>query len=131
MGRLTPQERWRLNHPRRHRANNILGMIRHRSKAQEMKCDLTLDWLHDKFVAGKCEITGIPFDFDPPAKKGSKPPFTPSVDRIDPTKGYTMENCQVVVWCLNRAKGEFDYDLMYHWAAPFVKAYEKWIEDNI
>lgn len=131
MNKLTPQEKWALTHPKRARANNILGMIRHRSKASGMECDLTLDWLHEKFKKGVCEITGLPFDFKPPDKKGAKPPFTPSVDRIDPTKGYTKDNCQVILWAVNRAKGEHSYDLMYHWARRFVAAYEKWIQDNI
>lgn len=28
---------------------------------------------------------------------------SPSVDRYDPSGGYTPENCKVIVWFLNRA----------------------------
>lgn len=128
---MNPQERWKKNHPKRAKANNILGQIRFRSKKAGMDFDLDLDWLWAKFRIGKCEITGLPLDFNKPKKKGAKPPFTPSVDRIDPTKGYTKDNCQVVCWALNRAKGEFGYDLLYHWARPFVEQYEKWIKETI
>lgn len=35
---------------------------------------------------------------------GQMPPWSPSLDRIDPLQGYTPENCRLVVWMYNAAK---------------------------
>lgn len=48
----------------------------------------------------KCAITGIEFIYDIP-----RGPFKPSIDRIDSTKGYTLDNIQIVCWIYNSAKG--------------------------
>lgn len=64
---------------------------------------VTLDWVEERIAAGTCSVTGIPFDLGghgAPAR-----PFTPSLDRIDPKQGYTLDNTQVVCWIYNRAKG--------------------------
>lgn len=46
--------------------------------------------------AGVCQATGLPFDLTATAAWNS-----PSLDRIDPSKGYTMENVRVVLYCVN------------------------------
>jgi hypothetical protein len=30
----------------------------------------------------------------------------PSIDRIDSSKGYTPDNCRVVLWIINQAKND-------------------------
>lgn len=39
--------------------------------------------------------------------------YTPSIDRIDPLKGYTLDNVQWVCWAVNRAKGDLTYEEFY------------------
>lgn len=59
-----------------------------------------------RVAAGKCEVTGIPFDLD--ISKRAKP-FAPSIDRRDSSLGYTPENVQVVVWIYNAAKSHWSH----------------------
>jgi hypothetical protein len=33
--------------------------------------------------------------------------MSPSIDKIDPAKGYTIDNCQVVSWWYNVTKQRF------------------------
>lgn len=75
--------------------------------------DLDLQWFVDKLTIGKCEITGIQFDFNEHPLY-SKNPFSPSIDRVDSLKGYSKENCRVVLWQVNLARGEMnDSDIVF------------------
>lgn len=53
----------------------------------------------------KCPFTGIPFDLEPHPTRQQNP-YSPSLDRIDPAKGYTVSNTRVVSWVYNSMKGE-------------------------
>lgn len=81
-------------------ADNLLRGAKQRAKKKGLPFDLTLDWVMERLHRGECEVTSIPFNFD-----GGKNPFGPTIDRIVPQEGYTKENCQVVVWTYNAAKG--------------------------
>lgn len=48
-----------------------------------------------------CEITGIPFTYT------ARSPTGLSIDRIDPTKGYTHDNIRFVCWWINAAMGNW------------------------
>ena len=86
------------------RAQTIYLSIKARSKKRRIKFDLTLDWLLGKLRAGVCEITGLPF-----SEKIQKPAhrYAPSVDRIDPKKGYVKDNCRVVLLMVNVIKRDY------------------------
>ena len=60
-----------------------------------------MPWLESKLYSGICAKTDLPFEFDTSFKKN---PFKPSIDRIDSSKGYTKDNCQLVCWAYNIAK---------------------------
>lgn len=89
------------------RARSLLYDIKNRCAKKGMEMTLTVDWLHQRLVAGRCEVTGIPFRLHE-----TKTAYVPSVDRIDPKKGYNPENCQVVVLMYNTAKGNWDHDTL-------------------
>ena len=73
--------------------------------------DLTVEWIEARINAGFCEKTGIQFDLRD--RDGGWVPFSPSVDRIDSKKGYTMDNCRVVCKIYNMAKNQFsDEDVL-------------------
>jgi len=72
---------------------------------------ITVEWIENKIVAGACEATGIPFDLA--ERKGKWNPFSPSVDRVDSSKAYTMDNCRVVCLIFNMAHNQFsDEDVL-------------------
>jgi hypothetical protein len=52
--------------------------------------------------AGFCELTGLPFNLN-----GDRAWDTPSLDRIDPKKGYIYSNVRVVCRAINCALGSW------------------------
>lgn len=100
----------------RAKASKMKRDAKHRSKKKGLPFNLTLDWIVEKLRRGVCERTGTPFVFE------SHNPRAPSLDQINPSKGYTMDNTQVVTWQYNFCKGQgtdeellqFACDLVYH-----------------
>lgn len=80
---------------------------RNRAEDKGWAFDLTPEWIQPKLEAGVCEATGLPLELSGGDFKGYGHfrPWTPSMDRIDPTKGYTTDNVMVVCWMYNQAKG--------------------------
>jgi hypothetical protein len=94
----------------RGRAVELMNRINKQTKGRRFgkpgfETNLTIEWIEEKIKKGFCETTGIPFDFND--RKGSWAPFSPSVDRIDSKKGYTIDNCRVVCKIYNMAKNQF------------------------
>lgn len=96
-------ERRRPTHAER-KARSIFNGIKSRYK----DTDLTYEWLLEKIQIGVCEVTGLPFRLG--VQGQGRNPYAPSVDRIDPRQGYTLDNCQVVIWMYNAAKGNWSHE---------------------
>lgn len=99
-----------------------LKCLRKRSEYKNIPFDLDKEWLEKKLSLGRCETTGIGFSGN------TVPfcdPFVPSIDRIDCNKGYTKNNCQVVVQIYNIAKADHNKSVLLDWAKAFVEEYEK------
>lgn len=77
----------------------MLNAARRRSTQKDLPCTLTHSWVLERLQEGRCELSGLPFDYQ--AKKGHLSPLTPSVDRIVPQLGYTPQNCRIVCQALN------------------------------
>lgn len=69
---------------------------------------------------GTCEVSGLKFDLMNPGGYRRRP-FAPSIDRIDSTKGYTIDNCRLVVLILNLAINEFGEDVFAKAATAFLR----------
>lgn len=71
-----------------------------RAKRDGLEFSLTTDFLHALWQKqkGKCALTSVEMGFI-----GQKW-LSPSIDRIDSTKGYTEDNVQWVCWRANDAK---------------------------
>lgn len=52
---------------------------------------------------GQCEVTGIQFQIVDTTRKWDRQPWTASIDRIDSTKGYAIDNCRLVCAAVNVA----------------------------
>ena len=78
-------------------------------KRAEWHNELTPEWIAEKLTAGFCEVTGLAFVLTGEPRN----PWSPSLDRIDSSVGYTLENTRVVVWIYNAAKNVFsDADVL-------------------
>lgn len=80
-----------------------LMALKSRAKRRGLAFDLDSEWASSRWT-GNCELSGIPFVLDGTTRN----PFTLSVDKIDPKKGYTKDNCRFILWALNAFKGESD-----------------------
>jgi len=111
----------------RGRANQLIRNMHRRKngKRATMKKTITVEDILPILEAGRCQLTDLPFDFMP-TDKTSKNPYAPSLDRIDSQKGYTKENCRIVLSMVNFALGEDDDET----ALPILKALVKGLEKN-
>lgn len=57
-----------------------------------------------KRADGHCEVTGIVFELSI-TDGAARRPFAPSLDRIDSSKHYTIDNCRLVCGIVNAALG--------------------------
>jgi len=83
----------------------LLIATRKRAKLKNLELDLDRAWIAKKVAPKICEVTALPLSF----KKDDRyhhSPFKPSIDRIDSSKGYTKDNCQIVAGIYNKAKSD-------------------------
>lgn len=73
---------------------------RKRALDKGLAFDLTREWC-DQTYTGKCALTGLEFII---GTKHSRP-FSPSIDRIESSGGYTKDNCRFVLFAVNSFKG--------------------------
>lgn len=78
------------------RAKALMTLARFRAKQKGLPFALDENAIQGVIDAGVCELTRIPFNLD-----GGKTWDSPSLDRIDSSKGYTPDNVRVVLYCLN------------------------------
>jgi len=60
---------------------------------------------------GKCELSGIAWDFKSRSFRGKRP-WAPSLDRIDSSQGYSLENCRLVAVAVNIALSDFGEEIL-------------------
>jgi hypothetical protein len=72
---------------------------------------------------GACPVTGIPFDNREKPLKGPDLPFRASLDRMDNTRGYLVDNIMVVSKIYNHAK--------FNWNSEDVERMAQGIVSNI
>lgn len=93
----------------RQRAVGMLCSAKNRAKKKGVDFNITKLWLIQKLENGFCELSGLPFDFSQ-SKNSNFNPMSPSIDRIDSKKGYTFDNCRVILTSLNVALSEYGLD---------------------
>lgn len=86
--------------------NILLRHAKNRSIKKNLPFDLDKNWIDIKLKNGKCELSNIDFQFTSDNDLHFNP-FSPSIDRVDPKKGYTKDNCRVVLVCVNFGLGQW------------------------
>lgn len=81
-----------------HPAYMMLAAARHRAKCKGMRFDLVLE---DISIPDYCPVLGIPI-FKSPGLRSC--PNSPSLDRVDNSRGYTKGNCMVISFKANSMK---------------------------
>ena len=96
---VTPQVRAILQHR--------LSSAKSRKKRDGIYCELTIADLEEMYAtaAGRCTISGIPFDITNGDDRKWRRPFRPSIDRINADGHYTRDNTRLVCSLLNFAMG--------------------------
>jgi len=107
------------------RANTLMSNARARCKSKSVEIYITQQWVEEHLTRGTCELTGIPFSFEPPPEGLTRRPDAPSLDRINKHKHYTEDNTRVILWAVNCALAEYGTEIML----PILKATVKGIED--
>lgn len=92
-----------------------LMAIKARAKKRKIEFELDSAWAAARWT-GKCELSGVTFILD----ALSRGPFAPSVDKIDPKKGYLKNNCRFILWALNAFKGESSDEVMLDIARSLI-----------
>lgn len=87
------------------RANRLFLAARHRAKVGNLEFTITQIELEVLLHVGKCQKTGLKFDYSSPKNKNFNP-LSPSVDRKNPYAGYTTDNIQIVCNAYNLAKNQ-------------------------
>ncbi len=100
---------------------NRVAQCRHRAKKLGVPFDLEWARVRDAWT-GKCALTGIPFAIvNKEEREYRVSPFSPAIDRIDPSKGYTHGNVRWVLHAVNMFKLNYTDDVMLHIARALLK----------
>ena len=94
------------------RALHLINAARKRSRKSGVEVWVPAAFVEWALIVGICMRTGLKFDF---GCYGSRAAFAPSLDRKDPSKGYTLDNTEVVCNAFNMAKNEWDYSVLVMW----------------
>ncbi len=116
-------EKWALKNPIEYRASTLLNGAKERAKKKNIPFNLTKDWIIEKLTFGICEATGNKFYIKKYSKRDAYEqihPNSPSLDQINPSQGYTMDNVQVVCDQYNKAKNDKSTFQTYQLAKAIV-----------
>jgi hypothetical protein len=110
--------RYSLNRQRTKPWCRLLGSAKNRAKKAGLPYDLTFEWAASRWT-DHCEITGIKFR----RLTGRLGPnaFSPSIDRIDNSLGYTQSNCRFILAGVNSLKNDGTDDEMISIAKAIVR----------
>lgn len=95
--------------------------IQQRSKRRGLTCSLTIGQLREIMLRsrGRCELTGLRFSAENDTGARCRPYFH-SLDRIDASKGYTLDNVRVVCHAVNIAMNAWGEETFAELARGFV-----------
>jgi hypothetical protein len=84
---------------------NLMGDLKRRAKKANLPHEITLDnfKIWRKQISDRCQISGVPVTWEPHRWN------TGSIDRIDSSKGYTLDNIQLVIWPINMMKNDLTH----------------------
>ncbi len=84
----------------------LISDMKRRSVKANLNCDIDLKTFKVWRIQQNdiCQLTGVPVTWEPHQWN------TGSVDRIDSSKGYQLDNIQLVIWPVNMMKNDLSHD---------------------
>ena len=101
-------------------ATYLYSNAKRRAREGGLEFTITKAWILERLLAGECQVTGMPFVID-----NGRKPWAPSLDKTDPSGGYTPENTKVVVWMYNTCKWQFTHDDVVNFCKAVLTGGEK------
>lgn len=97
-----------------------LAAAKTRAAKRGLLFNLSEDWALEQIERQdfKCALTGIPFSLEHEGVS-VRNPYTPSFDRIDNAKGYTVDNVRIVTWAINSMISDWGEEVFYHVANAY------------
>lgn len=96
----------------------LVGQAKSNAKRRGgMECELTAEQVLDLWEQqeGLCAVSGLPMQHH-----SAFTDMSASIDRIDPTIGYKIENAQLVCWRVNLIKGDLHEAQLLWWLRVLV-----------
>ncbi|MBM31548.1 MAG: hypothetical protein CL764_01690 [Chloroflexi bacterium] len=113
-------------------AERMLTNAKQRAKRKGSYVSISKEWILERIIKGKCEVTGLDFTLGGGYGSGrsSFNSFNPSLDRIDPNRGYSPENSRVVVNVYNTTKHRWnDQDVLVYCKALLGRTFDYYLSD--
>jgi hypothetical protein len=102
------------------KAQTLWSASKLRAAKRGLPFDIPLDWVIARVTAGRCEMTGLEFDYARAPNGWRYNPRSPSIDQIAAGEGYTTANCRVVLTALNNALSQYGDDHFEEVAIAFL-----------
>lgn len=102
-------------------AGKLCSSAKRRAKLNNLEFNLTPEWVKEQLTLLKCSVTNIDLvigKYDNRLYRVN--PYAPSIDRKDPSIGYTMDNCRIVCWIYNLCKADFPEAIVLEFAKAYV-----------
>jgi hypothetical protein len=96
----------------------MIQRAKNRSINKGLDFDLDYKWVCSQLKNNVCPVTKLPFYLG----KEPRHPMTPSIDKIDPNKGYTKNNCRVICYWYNTAKSNYSEEIVMSLCEAVVKS---------
>lgn len=87
-----------------------LKRAKKRAKEKNILFEINLEWTKKQWEKqnGKCLLSGMPFDLTPSSYRVN--PYSPSLDRIDSSMGYTKDNTRLILSQINFSINEYGFE---------------------
>jgi len=117
--RRAKDQEYRKQYVEAHRAEYLVCGMRTRSikKGMEFDLDKHVEALNARIRRGVCELTGLPLRLT----HGRRQWDSPSIDRIDPNRGYIYSNVRVVCFAVNAAMGDWGEAVLKKIASAYLE----------
>lgn len=110
------ERRWRQQNPVMTKTSAMVRDAKRRAKTKNTPFEIDLDYVrfivgHNAQFASYCPIFGVPLDWSCERGSGiSALPNSPSLDRIDPERGYVKGNVWIISHRANRIKSDASHE---------------------